>query len=111
MKRNLVASFALVAEATNEVVRRRLTLVTAAFLPVTAILLLDVVIAEIAPPPIVRFLLGLIALPLYAVFATIVHRVVLLGDHALPSRWGIFWTERETRFLGCSLESGSSISR
>lgn len=38
--------------------------------------------------------------PLYALFATVVHRVVLLGEHSLPNRWGIFWTERETRFLG-----------
>ena len=31
------------------------------------------------------------------------HRFVLLGQDALPSRWGVYWTARETRFLGWSL--------
>ena len=28
------------------------------------------------------------------------HRFVLLGQDALPSPWGVYWTSRETRFLG-----------
>lgn len=100
MKRKLVASFALVAEATTEVVRKRSALFGAAFLPIVGILLVDALSAEIAPSPIAQILLALVVLPLYAVLATTIHRVVLLGERSLPNRWGIFWTERETRFLG-----------
>lgn len=100
LKRKLAGSLALVAEATAEVVRKRTALVGAAFLPIAGILMVDALTAEIPASPIARVLLALVVLPLYAVFATIIHRVVLLGEHSLPNRWGIFWTERETRFLG-----------
>lgn len=101
MKGKLAASFALVAEAISEVVRRKEALVAAAFFPIISILLFDTLTWEIAPTSVpVRLLLSLVPLPLYAIFATVVHRVVLLGENSLPNRWGVFWTERETRFLG-----------
>lgn len=101
MNDKLVASFALVAEAISEVVRRKQALIGAAFFPIICILLFGTLTAEIAPSSVtVQLLLSLVPLPLYAVFATVVHRVVLLGEHSLPNRWGIFWTERETRFTG-----------
>lgn len=100
MKRKFAASIALVVEATNEVIRKRATLVGAAFLPIAGILLINVLSEEISPSGFSHFALVLATLPLYALFATIVHRVVLLGEHSLPNRYGIFWTERETRFLG-----------
>jgi hypothetical protein len=100
LKRKLAASFALVVEAINEVVRKRSTLFAAAFLPVVGIFLVNAISADFARFGNVQFVLVLLVLPLYAVFATVVHRVVLLGEHSLPNRWGIFWTERETRFLG-----------
>ena len=101
MKGTLAASFELVAEAISEVVRRRVALITAAFPPMISILLFDVVTAQIAPASVlVQLVFSLAALPLYAVFATVVHRIVLLGEHSLPHPWGLFWTERETRFLG-----------
>jgi len=46
------------------------------------------------------------SLPLYVIFATICHRLVLLGDSAIPNPWGLFWSERETRFAGWSLIIG-----
>ena len=100
MKRKLTASFALVVEAISEVARKRTTLLGAAFLPIAGIFLIDALSAEITTSAWSRFALLLVTLPLYALFATVVHRVVLLGEHSLPNRWGIFWTERETRFLG-----------
>ena len=97
----LLASFELVADAISEVVARRVALIVAALPPMICILLLDIVTAQVAPTSVlVYFLFSLAALPLYAVFATVVHRVVLLGEHSLPNPWGLFWTERETRFLG-----------
>ncbi len=101
MKGKLAASFELVADAISEVVRQRVALITAAFPPMIVILLYDVVTAQIAPTSVpVQLVFSLGALPLYAVFATVVHRIVLLGEHSLPHPWGLFWTERETRFLG-----------
>ncbi len=101
MKGKLLASFELVAEAISEVIRQRVALITAAVPPIICILLFDIVTAQIAPASVpVQLLFSLAALPLYAVFATVVHRVVLLGDRSLPHPWGLFWTERETRFLG-----------
>ena len=65
--------------------------------------------------------LSLLALPLMVlsgVFGMMIaiscHRLVLLGPDALPSALGLFWTERETRFLGRSvglmLISGGLVS-
>lgn len=100
MKRKLAASFALVVEAINEVVRKRTTLVGAAFLPIAGIFFVNALAAELSLSGFSQIALVLTTVPLYALFATVVHRVVLLGEHSLPNRWGIFWTERETRFLG-----------
>ena len=100
MKRDLAASFALVAEAISEVVRKRITLLGAAFLPIAGIFLIDTLAAEMTRSVLSQLLLQLTTLPLYALFAIVVHRVVLLGEDSLPDRWGIFWTDRETRFLG-----------
>ncbi len=39
-------------------------------------------------------------LVLYVLFGMSCHRIILLGEESLPSRYGIYWTMRETRFLG-----------
>ena len=100
MKRKLTASFALVVEAISEVARKRATLLGAAFLPIAGIFSVNSLAAGITASAWSQFIVLLFTFPLYALFATVVHRVVLLGEHSLPNRWGIFWTERETRFLG-----------
>ncbi len=100
LKRKLAASFALVIEATSEVVQKRTTLLSAAFLPIAGIFLVNAIAVDVAPSAYSQIMAVFLMLPLYALFATVVHRVVLLGEHSLPNRWGIFWTERETRFLG-----------
>ena len=37
---------------------------------------------------------------LYVLFGMSCHRVILLGDEPLPRKFGLYWTYRETRFLG-----------
>jgi hypothetical protein len=37
---------------------------------------------------------------LYVLFGMSCHRIILLGEGSLPSRFGIYWTMRETRFMG-----------
>ncbi|MEM6820051.1 MAG: hypothetical protein AAF578_14805 [Pseudomonadota bacterium] len=100
MKRKLAASLALVAEAIGEVIAKRSAIFGAAFLPMAGIVLANAMFANVTPSVFSNAFLLLITLPLYALFATVVHRVVLLGEPSLPNRMGIFWTERETRFLG-----------
>ncbi len=100
MKYILAASFALVGEATREVYRRRAVLLSALFIPTVGILLIGALSAELASSPIAQVFLALAGFPFYVIFATACHRAVLLGENSLPHRWGLFWTERETRFLG-----------
>jgi hypothetical protein len=100
LKNALAASVALLGEATSEVGRKRSALLGAAFLPTFGILLISALSEELTSSPIAQTLLALAVFPLYAIFATACHRVVLLGEDSLPNRWGMFWTKRETRFLG-----------
>lgn len=41
-----------------------------------------------------------VSLLLHTLFAMSCHRIILLSDEPLPRRFGIYWTMRETRFLG-----------
>jgi hypothetical protein len=52
-----------------------------------------------------RAAVALLASPvLMTLIAVSCHRLVILGVGDLPSRWGFFWTPRETRFLGWSIK-------
>ena len=42
----------------------------------------------------------LLKLPVYVLFAVSCHRVIILGRSYLPNRFGVYWTWRETVFLG-----------
>lgn len=114
MKDILAASFALVGEATSEVYRKRVSLLSALLIPTVGILLVGALSSELTSSPIAGILLALAGIPFYVIIATACHRVVLLGEDSLPHRWGMFWTERETRFLGwligiCFLYFGLSL--
>lgn len=100
MRDKLNASFALVVEAVDEVVRKRVSLLVSAFPPIAGIYFIDAISAATTTTGFSNIVVSLAQLPLYVMFATVVHRIVLLGENAAPSRLGIFWTERETRFLG-----------
>lgn len=100
MKYILAASFALVGEATREVYRKRASLLSALLIPTIGILLIGALSNELGSSSIARTFLALAGIPFYVIIATVCHRVVLLGENSLPHRWGMFWTERETRFLG-----------
>ena len=45
-------------------------------------------------------LLYLLSLGLLTMIAVSCHRLVILGADSLPNAWGLFWSGRETRFLG-----------
>ncbi len=44
---------------------------------------------------------------LYVLFGISCHRIILLGDTSLPNRFGLYWTLRETRFLGWAVLVGA----
>jgi hypothetical protein len=100
LKTILPASFALVGEATTEVYRQRAPLLSALLFPTVSLLLISALSTAFATSPVAQTVLAFAYFPFYVIFATSCHRLVLLGENSLPHRWGVFWTERETRFLG-----------
>ena len=40
------------------------------------------------------------AAPFFVLFAVVCHRSIILGGESLPHRLGLFWSPRETKFLG-----------
>ena len=38
--------------------------------------------------------------PYYAMVAITCHRTIILGESSIPSRFGVFWSARETKFVG-----------
>ena len=95
-----IPSIALVWEAATEIYGRRGALLQAVILPIlglSSIALFTNLHVTSAPGVIFSFLAGT---PFYVIFATACHRLILLGDNSLPNRWGLFWSDRETRFFG-----------
>lgn len=55
---------------------------------------------------VIGYLQLVVWLVLYVLFGMSCHRIILLGEVSLPSRFGIYWTMRETRFLGWAILVG-----
>ena len=100
-----VSSLTLFQEAATEIYRNWAVLSLAVVLPIlcsSAIRMACVAYACSAdndPSITTTTLFSFARLPFYVMFATICHRIVLLGEESLPNRWGLFWSVRETRFL------------
>jgi hypothetical protein len=107
-----VSSLALFQEAAFVIYRNRSVLFLAVILPIicsSAIRITCIAYvcsAENNPSVAAVYLFSFAQVPFYVMFATICHRIVLLGDASLASRWGLFWSVRETRFLGWLLILG-----
>ena len=103
--RRHVSSLGLVQEAATEIFRKRAVLFLAVILPILCSSVIRmacvayVCSAENDPSIYAVYVVIFARLPFYVMFATICHRIVLLGDKSLPNRWGLFWSVRETRFL------------
>ncbi len=48
-------------------------------------------------------LFWLISAPFFVLFAVVCHRSIILGGASLPNRLGLFWSPRETGFLGWTI--------
>ena len=107
MTRHRVSSLALIQEAALEIYSKRAVLSVAVILPILCSLALRMAYSayvcttdDVSRLVAARLIFSFAPLPFYVMFATICHRAVLLGDDSLPKRWGLFWSVRETRFLG-----------
>ena len=93
--------WATVREAAQAIAREWKALLKAVAVP--ALLVAVVVVLE-DPFPNRSFLWDLLTGVLTFVPLTLIavscHRLVILGVDSLPSAWGLFWSRRETRFLG-----------
>lgn len=85
---------------------KRAALLRALILPATVLTLFELLV-DFRPENI---LLGLAVTPVDLIVTTIYlvscHRIVLLGDAAIPNRWSVYFTERELRFLLWSILLG-----
>ena len=43
---------------------------------------------------------SLLGIGVYALFAVSCHRIILIGPSALANSWGLYWSDRELRFVG-----------
>ena len=108
-----LSSISLVREAASQIYRHRVALSLAVILPILCSQALRmsciayVCAGEEPPSAFVMYSILFARLPFYVMFATICHRIVLLGADFLPSRWGLFWSVRETKFLGWLLVLGA----
>jgi hypothetical protein len=98
--------------AVREVMRARMPLARATLLP-GAVVALSAVAVHLSTPgnpsdPLARvghiWLLYMVRVAISSIAGILIavscHRIVLLGHHSLPASWGIYWSPRETTFLG-----------
>ena len=80
------------------------SLLVSLVIPAASILIVEAVTADLFPNGFFyAFLTWALSAPFYALFAVVVHRTVILGSESLPNRYGIFWSARETRFVGWTI--------
>lgn len=90
----------LLRDATRELLSKWQALLPALVLPVAGIIALAWIFDVIGAGGLNTIVWWLAYVPFYVLFAVSCHRTVILGADHLPSPWGIFWTRRETVFLG-----------
>ena len=102
-----VSTIGLLQEAALEIYNKRAALLTAVLLPILISTAIQMACWQYVCVPDEQstksgtiILMSIARVPFYVMFATICHRVVLLGAASLPNKWGLFWSFRETRFLG-----------
>lgn len=95
--------FTVILEALSEFSRNFPALNKALVVPALGILVVESI--ETTFPSEFPWTFGFWALstPFYVLFAIVCHRIVILGAGSLPSSIGMFWSERETRFVGWTI--------
>jgi hypothetical protein len=94
---------ACVLETWGELRKKWLALVTALFLPAVALSAIETTHLGLSDAFPYNLFLWCVTAPFYTLFAVICHRIVILGPGSLPNAFGIFWSRRETGFLGWTI--------
>lgn len=87
-------------EAISEVLEKREPLLRALTLPAVLMVVLTGLYLRAGANTGAHWFLYGVWLLIYAVFAVSCHRIILLGADSLPNAYGLYWSARETRFLG-----------
>lgn len=83
--------------------REGFTLLAAVAIPAACISIIEIIgqaYPDQFPYPLLFWIL---MAPFFVLFAVVCHRSVILGGDSLPNRFGLFWSRRETRFLGWTI--------
>lgn len=96
----------IVMEAIAELSRNKRALFPALVLPAVGMSLAGLISALLPLGFLTEVVSWLLYAPFYALFAVSCHRVVILGQEFLPHAAGLFWSERETKFVGWLLILG-----
>jgi hypothetical protein len=88
----------IIYETVGSLNENKAVLVKALFIPFILLIALDAI--EWLEPHVLILIIGdIVSFVIYAIFAIITHRIVLLGPMAV-SKWGLYkWTQRETMFV------------
>lgn len=96
--------FSIVFRAYGAVFRHLGAILRASLLPTLILLVIGAIEAALPGDGTVqRVVFWLIGAPFSAVMIAAYHRIVLLGPDALNNPWCLYWTPRETGFLGWML--------
>lgn len=88
----------IVSQAFQRVNKNRKRLGQALIFPFIAIVIIDL-LQGLEPSGSIAIVLNILSLMVNTLFAVIVHRVILIGEHAVPLYGLSRWTKRETSFL------------
>ncbi len=97
---NDVSVFGCVGTTFKEIFRNWRTLLVALFIPALAISAVELSSLQYPDSFPYNLIFWALGAPFYVLFAVVCHRTVILGADSLPNVFGLFWTERETGFLG-----------
>ncbi len=103
MDMNVLPVFESVAATWRAIRREGTALIAALAIPAVCISVLEFLSQDFPSRFPYTLLSWALAAPFYVLFAVICHRSVILGGASLPNRLGLFWSERETRFLGWTI--------
>lgn len=96
----------IVWDAIRGLVADRSTLWPALIIPGIGIMGTEWLFQYLAAEGLRSMAIWLLKLPVYVLFAVSCHRVIILGRSYLPSASGVYWTMRETVFLGWTIGLG-----
>ena len=72
-------------------------------IPAVCITIIELLVSQLPPNFLTALLTFALTTPFHALFAIVCHRTVILGSDSLPNPYGMFWSDRELRFVGWTI--------